>query len=315
MYISTSFVTVLAAASVAQAIKFSDVTTAASNVKRGLVSKLLGGLIGFQKQEACPAVWSEISTTLTEQFLADGQCTDAARAAIRAAFHDCFNGACDGSLILADECSRRENTGLVRVCGNLGNLAQQKGVGVGDLIQFAAAHAIKTCPGGPTVPVKVGRTDSSDASPAGVLPNGRESASDLIQRFAARGFSAVDLAALIGAHTAARNRATVPDKVNLTMDSTPGQWDNKYYQETISGRAPVTLPSDKNMATNPITGIPMKSFAVSQAAWSLAFVPAMTKMSMLGVEGGGLVDCTSALPGGSRKRDVRRSNMFERLKW
>lgn len=141
MYISTSFITVLAAASTAQAVQSSDVSTAASNVKRGLFSKFLGGFIGFQKQEAaCPTVWNEISDTLTQQFLADGQCTDAARAAIRASFHDCFNGACDGSLILADECSRPENTGLQRVCGNLGNLAQQKDVGVADLIQFAAGR-------------------------------------------------------------------------------------------------------------------------------------------------------------------------------
>ena len=108
---------------------------------------------------------------------------DAARAAIRTSFHDCFNGACDGSLILADECSNIENRGLERVCGNLGNLANEKQVGVADLIQFAAAHAIKTCPGGPTVPVKVGRSDSYDASPMGILPNGFAKGGDLVQLF------------------------------------------------------------------------------------------------------------------------------------
>jgi hypothetical protein len=63
-----------------------------------------------------------------------------------------------------------------------------------------------------------------------------------------------------------------------------------------------------------VTMVPFKSFSVSQAAWSMAFVPAMTKMSMMGVSGK-LVDCTSALPGGSNKRDVKRSPMFERLGW
>ncbi|KAF2443347.1 class II peroxidase [Karstenula rhodostoma CBS 690.94] len=300
MYISTSFITVLAATGTAQALQLSDVTTSPSNTKH---------------TSACPAVWGEISDTLTQQFLADGQCTDAARAAIRGAFHDCFNGACDGSLILAGECSRIENTGLTRLCGNLGSLAKEKDVGVADLIQFAAAHAIKTCPGGPTVPVLIGRPDSTTASPAGLLPSGNTAASDLIKRFAARGFSAIDLAALIGAHTTARNRISVPDKANLTMDSTPGQWDNKYYAQTINGKAPVTLPSDKNLANNPLTGVPMRTFALSQGAWSLAFVPAMAKMGMLGVEKDGLVDCTSALPGGSKKRDVRRSNVFERMRW
>lgn len=99
------------------------------------------------------------------------------------------------------------------------------------------------------------------------------------------------------------------------MDSTPGQWDNRYFSETINGKAPVTIPSDKNMANNLITGASMRAFALSQGAWNLAFVPAMTKMSMLGVSSSGLVDCTSALPGGSSKRDVKRSGMFERLGW
>lgn len=135
MYISNTFVTILAAASTAQAFQFSDVQEAASSAAveaRSLLSAI------FNRQSACPAVWKEISTTLTAQFLGDGECTDAARAAIRAAFHDCFNGACDGSLILAGECSNNENRGLERLCGNLGNLANEKKVGVADLIQFAA---------------------------------------------------------------------------------------------------------------------------------------------------------------------------------
>lgn len=50
--------------------------------------------------------------------------------------------------------------------------------------------------------------------------------------------------------------------------------------------------------------------------WDSAFVSAMVKMSMLGVENkGDLIDCTSALPGGSKKRDVRSRNLFDRLKW
>lgn len=45
-------------------------------------------------------------------------------------------------------------------------------------------------------------------------------------------------------------------------------------------------------------------------------MPAMVKMSMIGVDSAGLVDCTSALPGGSAKRDVKRAPLFERIaKW
>ena len=141
MYLSTSFITILAAASSAQALQLSDVQSTASEAKhvvRGLLSGLINKLVTPKSTGTCPPVWNEISTTLTAQFLGDGECTDAARAAIRAAFHDCFNGACDGSLILANECSNSENVGLERVCGNLGNLANEKQVGVADLIQFAA---------------------------------------------------------------------------------------------------------------------------------------------------------------------------------
>jgi hypothetical protein len=216
MYMSNIFITALAAASTAEACVYANAGGEAlpadaihSMLKRtvddiqqeapsipasskralatilgsvnGLVSGFLGG--GNQDTDICPPVWSEISTALTAQFLADGQCTDAARAAIRASFHDCFNGACDGSLILANECANSENVGIQRLCGNLENLATQKQVGVADIIQFAAAHAIKTCPGGPTVPVKVGRKDSSDANALGVLPLGSARAGDLIRLF------------------------------------------------------------------------------------------------------------------------------------
>ncbi|KAF1961083.1 heme peroxidase [Byssothecium circinans] len=284
---------------------------AAADITRS-VSEAASNL--FTRQDQC-AVWKEISTTLTAQFLADGQCTDPARAAIRAAFHDCFNGACDGSLILANECSNSENTGLEQLCGTLGTLASEKNVGVGDLIQFAAAHAIKTCPGGPTVPFKFGRKDSNTANALGVLPSGNASATSLISLFASRGFSATDLAALIGAHTASKQFVTIPSASGQPLDSTPGQWDNRYYSETLAGKAPVTLQSDKNLAEDSVTKAPFVSFAASQTVWAAAFVPAMTKMSLIGVAGVTLTDCTGALPGGSGTRDVKRGPLLRSWRW
>ncbi|KAF2729875.1 heme peroxidase [Polyplosphaeria fusca] len=311
MYISTS-VALLAAASAAQAFQFSDVTAIASDLKRSVTLTANSLLERAGGAQSCPSVWTEISTTLTAQFLADGQCTDAARAAIRAAFHDCFNNGCDGSLILANECTNTENTGLAQLCGQLGNLATQKKVGVADLIQFAGAHAIKTCPGGPTVPVKVGRKDSSVAAPLGILPPANIRGDDAIKLFASKGFSAIDLAALIGAHTVAKQFSTDPSRSGAALDSTVGTWDVKYYQETLKKKAPFTLESDKNIANNLVTGIPFKAFSLSKGAWAAAFVPAMQKMSMMGVDGRGLIDCTSALPGGSQKRDVKNSPIGDR---
>lgn len=187
MYIRNVFVAVLATAGTSQAFDvFKEVRSVADTSKRTLESLFNSArsiIDRGDKTAACPAVWIEISTTLTAQFLADGQCTDAARAAIRGAFHDCFNGACDGSLILANECSNTENRGLERLCGNLATVQSDNEVGMADLIQFAAAHAIKTCPGGPIVPVKVGRKDSSNANALGVLPSPNDSGDALVKLF------------------------------------------------------------------------------------------------------------------------------------
>jgi len=162
--------------------------------------------------------------------------------------------------------------------------------------------------------VKIGRRDSDTASPAGILPTGFTPASSLIPLFGKRGFSPNDLAALIGAHTTAKQRTTDPSRAGASLDSTPGKWDNKYYGETIKGDAPFTLQSDRDLSRNLLTAGPMRVFAVSQGAWAAAFVPAMTKLSMMGVSGN-LVDCTSALPGGSAKRDVKSAGVWERLRW
>lgn len=90
-------------------------------------------------QAQCPAAWTDVAADLKTSFITDGLCNDDARAAIRLSFHDCFTGSCDGSVILANECTDRgENTQLIDICSSLGGKATQFGVGTADLIQFAA---------------------------------------------------------------------------------------------------------------------------------------------------------------------------------
>jgi hypothetical protein len=133
--------------------------------------------------------------------------------------------------------------------------------------------------------------------------------------FASKGFSAADLVALIGAHTAGKQFSTNSSASGASFDSSPGTWDNSFYKETRKGDAPFSLQSDRALAENLISSVPFSTFELSQAAWAAAFVHAMQKMSMLGVSGCDFVDCTSALPGGSYKREVKRANIFERMGW
>ena len=88
-------------------------------------------------QSSCPTIWNSIAQDLSSQMLDDGQCNDLARAAIRSAFHDCFNNGCDGSLFLGKEHTRVENNGLADGVPVLGELANKWNVGVADMLQFA----------------------------------------------------------------------------------------------------------------------------------------------------------------------------------
>jgi hypothetical protein len=93
------------------------------------------------------------------------------------------------------------------------------------LIQFIIAHAIKTCPMGPTVQTFVGRKDSSKANPENLVPNPRASGDSLVALFKDKGISGAELAALIGAHTSSKQFVFDPTKAGTPQDTTPGTWD------------------------------------------------------------------------------------------
>ncbi|KAI8962298.1 putative class II peroxidase [Daldinia sp. FL1419] len=242
-------------------------------------------------QAQCPAVWTEVATDLKETFLdGGGKCTDNARAAIRLAFHDCFPGACDGSVILAGECTDRgENAQMVDICATLGDKATQFGVGTADLIQFAAAYGIAACPGLPAISVKVGRVDSSEPNPTGQLISPNANASTSVAAFKAKGFTVKELVALVGAHSAAK------DLNGNALDTTVQEMDTNFYTETADGSAPTSLNSDKFLSNSTETSSDWNAFGADAEAWAAAFVPAMEKLSLLGNDEASLTDCSSVI--------------------
>lgn len=92
------------------------------------------------------------------------------------------------------------------------------------LIKYSVAHAVISCPGGPTTKTYIGRTDATVPAPAGQLPAPNVSAADALSHFQAAGFTATDLAALIGAHTASKQFVVDPAKAGAAQDLTPGVW-------------------------------------------------------------------------------------------
>ncbi|KAK5140444.1 hypothetical protein LTR04_002998 [Oleoguttula sp. CCFEE 6159] len=288
----------------------------------------------------CPTVWNSIAGDLTKMFLdpTNGQCNDDARAAIRAAFHDCGSwdksqgstGGCDGSLILSkradgtpDELNRPENKGLADIAGKLLAVQQKWNTGgnkvsVADVIQFAGSVAIVTCPGGPRVQTYVGRIDSPKGAPDGRLPDVRASGASLFQLFQDKGFSAVDLAALLGAHSTSKQFFVDQATSGQSQDSTPGLWDVKYYGETLNPPAGVfVFPSDTNLAKDPSVGPEFKGFVNNAGKWNGKFADAMLRLSLLGVPGGtnNLIDCTNSVPKGTQnKRDIRAAPINDRVR-
>jgi manganese peroxidase len=90
----------------------------------------------------CPTVWKNIAVELSGSFASGLGCTQEARAAIRATFHDCFTsaGGCDGSLLLAGEINWSVNAGLVDTINYLNSLRTKYSVGAADLVQFAGGR-------------------------------------------------------------------------------------------------------------------------------------------------------------------------------
>ncbi|KAF2421800.1 heme peroxidase [Tothia fuscella] len=257
---------------------------------------------------SCPAVWTQISADLTKLFVTGLTCNDNARAAIRGVFHDCFpQGGCDGSLALfPEELSRSENSPMTATMNALKALAVKHNVGVADMLMFAGSHAVISCPGGPKTTTYIGRTDATGPAPTGQLPAHDVPAAAAKARFAAKGFSSQDLAALIGSHSTSKQFLVDPKRAGASQDSTPGIWDILYYGQLILKLAPFSFIADKNLLADADTGKYMKTFSVSKRSWDDAFAPAMAKMELLGPEFT-KVDCTGALPRSLRKRGNTQS--------
>lgn len=177
------------------------------------------------------------------------------------------------------------------------------------------AHAVATCPSGPLTTTYVGRVDATVAAPDGQLPAANVTGDDALQHFQAQGFSAEDLAALIGAHTASRQFVTDPSDAGASQDTTPGIWDIIYYVQTLARSAPFSFQSDINLAAQDSVGPWMQKFSTDKASWDVSFTAAMAKMELLGSAGAGsMVDCTAALPQTHyrSRRDQKRAPIFAR---
>ncbi|XP_031279682.1 putative L-ascorbate peroxidase 6 [Pistacia vera] len=169
---------------------------------------------------------------------------------LRLAFHDAGtfemdenSGGMNGSIVY--ELERTENAGLkksLKVLEKAKNEVDAKQpVSWADMIAVGGAVAVSVC-GGPTIPVSLGRVDSTVGDPEGKLPQESLDASGLKKCFQKKGFSTQELVALSGAHT-----------LGSKGFGNPVVFDNSYYkillekpwQSTSGMSSMIGLPSDR----------------------------------------------------------------------
>ncbi|OLN85654.1 Ligninase LG5-like protein 2 [Colletotrichum chlorophyti] len=286
------------------------------------------------KKDTC-CVWRYVADDMY-QFMSgkSGRCTGLARAAVRLGFHDAGTwskatasqgGGADGSILLAPgEIDRFENRGLQEVAAKFIELHGKYkswgwNIGMGDFIQMGANVATVVCPLGPRIKTYVGRKDSFNPAPGGLLPSPFQPADQLIQLFRDKTIGPHGLVALLGAHTTSQQNFVDPSRAGDPQDSTPGVWDVLYYKETLNPNSPPRVfkfPSDIAIAQHPETSKEFKDFAGpgGQNHWNEDYAREYIRLSLLGVDNiNRLTECTKVLPPevkGYRILDQHRLNKW-----
>ena len=269
---------------------------------------------------ACAAdtccIWKYIANEMRDAMIGSAlRCNNAARASIRLGFHDAgtwskstgTGGGADGSIVLAGECENRsDNLGLGEICAQMRiwyNKYKGYGVSMADLIQMAANVGTVVCPLGPRVRSFVGRKDSSQPAPSGLLPSPFDSVDDLLDLFADKTIDAHDLVALVGAHSTSQQRFVDTSRAGDPQDRTPGVWDVNFYGETMNPNSPQRIfkfQSDILLSQDPRTRPTWLAFTnqlTGQIPWNLAYARAYVRLSLLGVYNiNNLTECTKVLP-------------------
>ncbi|OBW69766.1 MAG: Uncharacterized protein AUREO_001550 [Aureobasidium pullulans] len=273
------------------------------------------GIVGTKacKADTC-CVWWWIAQAMTVAFTGPtGRCNGFARAAIRLGFHDAgswssslaaagqdFGGA-DGSIVLSGtEINRADNNGLQAIANQALIWSKLFNVGVADIIQFGAKHAVVTCPLGPRTRVFVGRKDSKKAAPEGLMPSVSMSADQIISLFEDKTIQPHDLAALLGAHSTSQQFNVDKTKAGFGQDSTPGVWDVSFYNETLqpgTNSKVFKFQSDLVTANDSRVSDEWHAFIGDQSHWNGDYASAYVRLSMLGVNNiNNLTECTQVMP-------------------
>ncbi|KAF9553326.1 manganese peroxidase [Agrocybe pediades] len=275
---------------------------------------------------ACCALFpllSDLQTLFTID-VNDSQCPESARGFLRLAFHDAMgfsmtnpqigDGA-DGSILTFSdtELSYKVNAGLVDKVTLLKPLGLAHNLSDGDVLHFAAAAGLATCPGAPSLSFLLGRPAAKRAAsanmPGPALPT--DDVTTILARFHDVGFTPDEVIALLAAHSTGSNYVLDPMAVQAPFDTTPEMFDSQFYIETllpgkfgnesVSGEVQaqqpgiVRLQSDFLLARDSRTTCKWQGLMGNQAVMAAEFQSAMLKLQILGQDSSLLTDCSDVI--------------------
>ncbi|XP_010525959.1 PREDICTED: putative L-ascorbate peroxidase 6 [Tarenaya hassleriana] len=208
---------------------------------------------------------------------------------LRLVFHDAgtfeldeSSGGMNGSIVY--ELERPENAGLKKSIKILEKAKTRldaiQPVSWADMICVAGSEAVSIC-GGPTIPVALGRLDSSEPDPEGKLPPESLNALGLKECFQRKGFSTQELVALSGAHT-----------LGSKGFGNPTVFDNSYYKILLEKPwsssskmgSMVGLPSDHALVEDDECLRWVKQYAENEDGFFRDFTDAYTKLVNAGAK-------------------------------
>ena len=192
---------------------------------------------------------------------------------LRAGFHDCYEGKCDGSL--AHELERPENTGIGPTVDLIRQSIADTCVTLSDAIKIGLELSMEligapelTCPKGTNA-------DATQAGPTGEIPIVSQDARTILSNFRGKGFTVEEaMAGNFGGHS-------VGSFGGIPFTPTVSSYGNEFSQFMTSSTRNLTgfnsLPSDRTLLRADARGV-VQEFASNRNVLDRVFARFMLKM-------------------------------------
>nr|AZJ17942.1 manganese peroxidase [Irpex lacteus] len=224
-------------------------------------------------------------------------------------------GGADGSILAFSdiETSFAANFGLDFTTEAFIPFALAHNVSFGDFVQFAGAVGVSNCIGGPRLKFLAGRSNISQPSPDGLVPEPTDSADKIFDRLADIGFSPIEVADLLAAHSVSAQYEVDTDVAGSPFDSTPDTFDTQFFVESLLKGTAFTGNGEGGEVMSPIPGefrlqsdfaisrdsraaCEWQSFVNNHNAMVTKFETVMSKLATVGQDPSNLVDCSDVIP-------------------